>query len=81
MPIQIDRNETRNLNEAPETFDLPTCCLGMSPLPNLAKEYRRKAEVAEALAEATHDQIAKKIQLEAAGRWHQLADQVEENNW
>jgi hypothetical protein len=65
----------QNLSEALETFDLPTCCLGMSPL---AKEYRRKAEVAEALAEVTHDQIAKKIQLEAAVRWHQLAHQVEE---
>jgi hypothetical protein len=50
----------------------------MSPL---AKEYRRKAEVAEALADAVHDQIAKKVYLEAAVRWQQLADQVEENNW
>jgi hypothetical protein len=60
------------------TFDLLTCCLGMSPL---AEEYRRKAQVAEALAEAMQDQIAKKIHLEAAVRWHQLADQVEENHW
>jgi hypothetical protein len=50
----------------------------MSPL---AEEYRRKAQVAEALAEAMQDQIAKKIHLEAAVRWHQLADQVEENHW
>lgn len=49
----------------------------MSPL---AKEYRRKAEVAEALAEAVQAQIAKKVYFEAAVRWKQLADQVEENH-
>ena len=50
------------------------------PMP-LAEEYRLKAKVAEALAEATRDQQAKETYLAVAERWRQLAEQAERNYW
>jgi Tfp pilus assembly major pilin PilA len=47
----------------------------------LVEEYRRKAKVAEALAEATRDQQAKETYLAVAERWGQLAEQAERNYW
>ena len=49
----------------------------MSPL---AEVYRRKAKIAEALAEATRDQVVKETYLEVAERWRQLAAWAERNN-
>jgi hypothetical protein len=46
----------------------------------MAEEYRRKAQIAEALAGQTQDQSAKRIYLEEAERWLKLADQVEKYN-
>jgi hypothetical protein len=54
------------------------CCFDMSAL---AKEYRRKAAVAEALAEAVQEEWAKAAYLEAAECWRRLAEQAEANNW
>jgi hypothetical protein len=62
----------------PETFDLPTCCLGMSPL---AIECHRKAQVVAALAEVVTDQAAKETYLEIAEQWRRRAEQAEKNNW
>jgi hypothetical protein len=45
-----------------------------------AEEYRRKAEVAEAMAEAAQDQSAKETYREIAERWHLLAEHAEKNH-
>jgi hypothetical protein len=47
--------------------------------PTKADEYRRKAEVAEALAEATQDPGARETYREVARRWRQLAEHAEKN--
>ncbi|HXB80809.1 MAG TPA: hypothetical protein VNX23_25945 [Bradyrhizobium sp.] len=42
-----------------------------------AEEYRKKAEEAEARAEATRDPNAKQAYLEIAQQWRQLAEHAE----
>jgi hypothetical protein len=46
-----------------------------------ADEYRRKAKVAEALAESARDQNAKETYLEIAEQWRHLAEQAEKHDW
>jgi hypothetical protein len=45
------------------------------------EKYSRKARVAEALAGATQDQIAKETYLEVAERWRRIAEIAERNQW
>ena len=45
-----------------------------------ADEWRRKAEQAEALAEAAQDQEAKQTYQEVAQQWRKLAEQAERNH-
>jgi hypothetical protein len=46
-----------------------------------ADEYRRKAKVAEALAESARDQNAKETYLEIAEQWRHRAEQAEKHDW
>jgi hypothetical protein len=47
----------------------------------VAEEYRRKAEVALALAEATQDQSAKETYREVAELWNKMAERAEKDNY
>jgi hypothetical protein len=47
----------------------------------LAEEYRRKAEVALALAETTQDPSARETYREVAELWYKLAERAEKDNY
>lgn len=74
MPVSCASGDAKGVLSQTKTM----CWLRMS---QLAEEYRRKAQAAEALAEATRDEPAREAYLEAAERWRRLAERAEKNSW